>query len=187
MQQATLRQNTALLLSSPFNRVIDTPRITLQPITRDFVSEIHTGYTQEVAKFLFAQPCRGFSGTEKRIEQAIAQMTAGVESNFQIRENGSYKFIGCANLQHTDEHPIPVLWIMTEWQNKGYGTEAMRALHSYANRFLKYEFIEAKVVINNYAGKRILEKCGAKSLPYLGCERNESGDLRAIYIYHLYP
>ncbi|KKS30565.1 MAG: acetyltransferase [Parcubacteria group bacterium GW2011_GWA2_43_11] len=186
MQQSTVGQNAGLLSSFPFNRVIDTPRITLQPISREFIPDIHEGYTDKVAKFLYAQRCKKYSDTVKRIEFAIAQMEQGLQSNFQIRDNATGKFIGCANLQHSNNRPKPVFWLLEKWQRQGYGIEVFKALETYANQCLSYDFMVAVVAERNFPGIKILEKIGAKRMGHITLKKNEMGVQHTLRTYRMY-
>jgi len=186
MQQNTVGQNAGLLSSLPFSRVIDAPRITLQPISREFIPDIHKGYTAEVAKFLYAQPCATYSDTVSRIEFAIKEMLAGRQSNFQIRYNETGEFIGCANLQHANDRPKPVFWLLEKWQRKGHGIEVFKALETYANQCLSYDFMVAVVAEGNLPGIKILEKIGAKKRRHIILKKNELGVQHTLRTYRMY-
>jgi len=185
MQQTGLRQTSGLLL----NRVIDTPKITLQPISLEFISEIHSGYTHEVAKFLYAQPCKKLSDTARRIEFAIEQMRLGLQSNFQIRDNETDSFIGCANVRHHKPKSPPRLafWLKEEWQHRGFGTETYMALKKYIDSTLIYEFLVIKILDENIAAKHLLKKIGAKELDEIFMLKiNEHGVKNRLITYRIY-
>jgi len=186
MQLETTEGKKTDLLSGLYNKVIETPRITLQPISREFIPDIHTGYTHEVAKFLYAQPCKKYADTVRRIEFAIKEMLAGRQSNFQIRDNATGNFVGCANLQHSNNRPKPVFWLLPGWQGQGYGTEVFKALKTYTTRYLNYEFMVAVVAEENLPGIKILEKIGAKKLLHITLKKNELGVQHALRTYRMY-
>ena len=53
-------------------------------------------------------------------------------------------------------------WIGQGYSNNGFMTEGLRAIIHYAHRTLKITRLEAAILPNNIASKRVLEKCGFK-------------------------
>ncbi len=84
----------------------------------------------------------------------------GPEANFLIttRKGVPVGVCGIAN----DDEAMPEIgyWIGVPHWNKGYGTEAVRAVIDFAFTELDHDVLQAGARVTNPASRRILEKCG---------------------------
>jgi RimJ/RimL family protein N-acetyltransferase len=69
--------------------------------------------------------------------------------------------LGVCGITHGDR-PGPELgyWLGSRFWNRGYATEAVRALIDFAFTDLEHESLQAGARVTNPASRRVLEKCG---------------------------
>jgi len=65
-------------------------------------------------------------------------------------------------LRPVNEHGVVEIWIHVkdEYMNKGFGSEVIKALTNWCEGFEDIKFVGASIDIDNYASKRMVEKCG---------------------------
>ncbi len=68
--------------------------------------------------------------------------------------------IGACGIAMQDGAPDVGYWLGVKYWNKGYGTEAVRAVIDFAFTELGHETLHAGARVTNPASRRILEKCG---------------------------
>jgi RimJ/RimL family protein N-acetyltransferase len=68
--------------------------------------------------------------------------------------------LGACGIAGGDEAPEIGYWLGVKYWNKGYATEAVRALVDFAFTELDHETLSAGARVTNPASRRILEKCG---------------------------
>ena len=84
--------------------------------------------------------------------------------NFAITRNTDKNFIGgiALRLDRDNEEGEIGYWIGKPYWNRGYGTEAAKAVVAYSFKVLKLNRIHAKYFKRNVASKRVLEKIGMR-------------------------
>ena len=90
---------------------------------------------------------------------AAANMAKG-DINFLITTHGGGVVGGCGIATHDDAVPEIGYWLGLAFWNKGFGTEAVRALIDFAFTELDHDSMQAGARVTNPASRRILEKCG---------------------------
>lgn len=68
--------------------------------------------------------------------------------------------LGTCGIAGQDDAPEIGYWLGVKYWNKGYATEAVRALVDFAFTELDHETLNAGARVTNPASRRILEKCG---------------------------
>jgi RimJ/RimL family protein N-acetyltransferase len=68
--------------------------------------------------------------------------------------------IGACGIAMQDNVPDVGYWLGVKYWNKGYATEATRAVIDYAFTELEHDTLSAGARVTNPASRRILEKCG---------------------------
>lgn len=68
--------------------------------------------------------------------------------------------VGIGNKEEVDNEIEIAYFISEEYCNKGYMSEASKAMSQWAFNILDLEYIIAIVEIDNYPSQRIVEKCG---------------------------
>ena len=65
-------------------------------------------------------------------------------------------------LRPVNEHGVVEIWIEVskEYMNKGFGTEAMKALVGFAKEYENIKFVGASIDLDNYSSKKMVTKCG---------------------------
>jgi RimJ/RimL family protein N-acetyltransferase len=80
--------------------------------------------------------------------------------NFLIATHAGLPVGACGIATHDDAAPEIGYWLGTKFWNRGYGTEAVRALIDFAFTELGHDSLSAGARVTNPASRRILEKCG---------------------------
>lgn len=99
------------------------------------------------------------------VNNAITAMNSGQSIIFSIilRKTGS--FIGVVSLR-LFENRVPQLgyWLGTEYQGRGYCTEAVYALIQYGLSQLELPEIMARCASDNIASKNVMVRCGMQEI-----------------------
>jgi len=141
--------------------VLDGKNLIFFPVSAGHAYDIHNGYTDEIARFLYAQPCETLAKTQERIKHARSLMFEKKRSTFAAYKPNNV-FVGCVDLRHENLHPRPVFWVCKEQQRKGYGTEILNAILAYGRKHLTTDFLQLKVSKDDIASIALLKKAGAK-------------------------
>ena len=80
--------------------------------------------------------------------------------NFLITTHAGIPVGACGIATHDDSVPEIGYWMGVKHWNRGYGTEAVRAVIDFAFTELDHESLCAGARVTNPASRRILEKCG---------------------------
>lgn len=93
-------------------------------------------------------------------EDFVTTANRGNETTFAITLRGG-ALIGACGLVQIDRHPPELgYWLGVKYWDKGYATEAARALIDHAFSELDSDAIQAGARVTNPASRRVLEKCG---------------------------
>lgn len=112
-------------------------------------------YTNESADFWFKMSQEGFEKKDAFI--------------FAIRDKETLKLMGGIGLHLTPQHHKSEVgyWIAKPFWNKGYVTEALKAVLKFAFEELKLNKVYASYYPHNPASGKIMEKCGMKHEAFL--------------------
>lgn len=140
---------------------VNTKRLSLVPISRDFCEVIFHEFTKEITKFMFPQWTGNISDTEIFIDGVLPKMQAGSAVQQVIINKETGEFLGCAGLGEINTNtPELGIWIKKSAHGNKYGREAMQGLKDWADQNLDYEYIKYPVAIENISSRKIAESLG---------------------------
>jgi RimJ/RimL family protein N-acetyltransferase len=146
-----------------FNVIIETERLLLKPISYDFTEEIYREFTPEVARYMTPKPAETIEETKQMIEESLEGLKIGTNLQMVILNKNTNEFIGLIGLHEINSLEPPVgIWTKRSSHNNGYGLEAMNGLIDWANRNIKFNYINYSVDKRNKASRRIPESNNGK-------------------------
>src|SRR5690554_594872 len=82
--------------------------------------------------------------------------------NYAITDKDTGELLGTVSLSHNKENRNGEIgyWIGKKYWNKGYATEACKAIIQYAFEVKDYHKVYIRHLEENYASKKVIEKCG---------------------------
>lgn len=174
--------------------LISTPRLLLRQIRDEDLDMVFSILNQENVLRWYPQMQLSYEQVQNILAEAQKHYVDVSKDNCEIVqacvEKGSNHFVGIAAM--TSVRPIPgevvvVAAMLDRECNKGYATEAVKALANCGLTRLKFDFISALADINNHAANRVIEKSGFRLQGVLsGKELSLLNDNR-FYYYRLYP
>lgn len=130
---------------------------TLQSCDRDLVIKLYTD--AEVRRFL------GGVVNEQSIRLRFLQMLKpGTETQhwvIRVKNNSSIGIVSLGKYYNNIDTEISYQ-LMSEWWQKGYGTEATKAIVTYGLKVLNLPRVIAETQIDNIASCRLLERIGMR-------------------------
>lgn len=139
---------------------IETERLRLCLISRDYQDDIFREFTETVAQFLVNKPTGKIEDTSRFIEESRAASLAGHNCQLVALERKTGKFIGCLGVHHLDEAPALGIWIKESAWGQGYGREAIAALKVWAKKNLSVAQVSYPVFSSNLRSRRLAEASG---------------------------
>lgn len=141
--------------------IIKTNRLSLEPVTFDFVDVCFLNFTEEIALYMGPQPTGKIDDTKKFILNSIKTMEQNTNIQLVIIERRSREFLGMVGLHHVDRtNPELGIWVKKEAHGCAYGLEAVTGVVEWARENLVYDYMKYPVDRNNYASRRIAERNG---------------------------
>ncbi len=143
---------------------IETKRLVLREITKDDVNEIFEIFSDEkVAKYDWFEPINDIDRALKFISHYKEEFDDEEEITWGIAFKQNNKLIGICNLGDFDHDArraeIGYDIMQSEW-NKGYASEAIKAITEYGFNSLNLNRIEAFITPGNNASVMVLKKTG---------------------------
>lgn len=144
-------------------RRVETARLTLRPIRRSDVGELHGVLTnREVRRYLLDDELVGVEWVEEEVERSEALFGRLGCGLWAIRPRDAGSILGLVGFRHFFEPPelqlvyalLPSCW------GRGLATEAAAAVVGYAFDELGFERVAAATDIPNEASIRVLERLG---------------------------
>jgi len=140
---------------------IETERLLLIPISRDYAQDIFHEFTPEITTFMFPKPADKIEETYKFIDESITKNNAGKQLQIVILDKRSKEFLGCGGLHDIDtKTPELGIWIKKSAHGQKYGREAISGLEEWAQKSLQFEYIKYPVYKRNIPSKKIPESLG---------------------------
>jgi [ribosomal protein S5]-alanine N-acetyltransferase len=141
--------------------VIETPRLVMRPVSREYAPEIFVEFTPEVCRHMFPQPASRIAETLDFIDRSRAAMAAGKELAVSVFARADGSFLGGAGLHDLSSGmPEAGIWIKLSAHGHGFGFEAVEGLISWAAQTLGVREVCYPVMIENWLSRRILERLG---------------------------
>jgi len=140
--------------------LIETKRLQLCLISREYQADIFREFTETVARFLINKPTGKIEDTISFIDKSRAASLAGRNCQLVAVNRKTGEFIGCLGVHHLDETPAFGLWIKESAWGQGYGREALSALKSWAKKNLTVSHVLYPVFFDNLRSRRLAESAG---------------------------
>ena len=149
----------------PAFRDIETSRLRLRKIRMTDLQNYYTrlGSSEAVTRYMLFQPHKSVEESKASIEKWLARYEAGNCYHWVIVLKDTDELIGVIDLLRFDEvaNSASFAYMLAEdcW-NRGYGTEAVRAVFDFGFREMELEFIEADHMEENGASGAVMRKVG---------------------------
>ena len=166
--------------------VIESERLTLKPISLDYVDDIFREFTPVVATYTYPQPNDDINRTIDWIKRCLSRLKNGSDLQM-VAVNKEGEFLGYVALENlTTRTPELGIWLKESAHGHGFGSEAIGLLVDWANDNLDFDYLFYPVSKENIASRKVAEKNGGvlagkrRTTNALGKELNE-------VIYHIFP
>jgi [ribosomal protein S5]-alanine N-acetyltransferase len=141
--------------------VIDTPRLSLKPVSLAVKEDIFREFTHEITVYMTPVPAKHVSETESFINESRKNMKDGKELVLGILAKETEEFLGIVGLHKIDTvHPELGVWLKKSAHGQRYGREAVHAVKEWADRHVRYDYILYPVDRANVASRKIPEALG---------------------------
>jgi RimJ/RimL family protein N-acetyltransferase len=145
------------------NKIIETERLLLKPISYEYAEYIFKEFTQEITEYMMPKPAESIEETKEFIKKSLDELKKGTNFQLVIVNKENNEFIGCIGLHNIDKtDPELGIWIKKSSHHNGYGLEAMNRLIGWANENIKFEHLKYPVDKRNKASRRIPERNNGK-------------------------
>ena len=139
-----------------------TPRLTLAPLKYEDASEIFYAYASkpQATRFVSWPTHKSIEDTYSFLQYARSAWAADLDYSFAIRKRSDYRLVGSIGVMNFDG-TVQFGYILspTQW-NKGYATEACRAVLNILTHLNQVKRIYTFVAPENQASVSVLMKCG---------------------------
>ena len=139
-----------------------TPRLLLRKPVPSDVHEVEREYAHdpEVTRYLLWPPDQSSADIEGFLARAMAAWDRGTVYTWAITLRETSRLIGMIDAR-VDAYMVNIGYVLSrnEW-NRGYTTEALRAVIAWAEREESVERIWAVCAVVNAASARVMEKAG---------------------------
>ena len=164
----TLEESRAVLAREDWNNMdysnihIETDRLIIRPISLKYIKEIFNEFNNEICKYLIPQPSKNIREIRDFINISRCQLKNGITIQFEL-EDKLDEFVGIFGVYKIDtSEPELGLWIKTKEQNKGYGTEALKAIIEWINQNIEYDHLIYPIDKKNEQSRKLIEKLDGK-------------------------
>jgi len=166
---------------------IETERLKLVPLSKDFLEDVFREFTSEITTYMYPKPCESLEELEQRTEETIEEMKRGEDYSFHVVNKQTGEFLGRGGLHKPDTRtPECGIWLKKSAHGRGYGREAMTALKKWADENIAYEYITYPVDKRNVASRKIPESLGGKVMKEYKQVSMSGNELDEVE-YHIYP
>ena len=168
---------------------LTTKRLTLTPVN---MSHLNTTFEYagnlENTKFMMFLPYDSLEETRKILSQSVKFWHSDAPDYYHFAIMLGNKHIGEITLYNTDEPRVAELgWVIhRDYWNRGYTTEAARAMLDYAKNVLEMKSVTACCDSENVGSYRVMEKIGMHRVSCLPGRKNRSSqDARYELLYEI--
>lgn len=167
--------------------VLETNRLVLRPLKRKDAKDIFSFSSDpEVARYVLWEPHRSVADTKAYIRYMLDLYHRGLPCSWAVTLRDSGRVIGTMGFMwYSDANSsaeIGYSFSRSEW-NRGYATEALRAVIASAFSALPLNRLEAQHDIRNPASGHVMEKCGMKKEGMLRQRIRNKGELVDVALY----
>jgi [ribosomal protein S5]-alanine N-acetyltransferase len=143
------------------NYLIETKRLGLRLLEIEDIVYLDELESDPEVKRFFPNGARGRDKTETMIKKFISNYKENGTPCFLLFDLGSGEFIGRAGFGLTESGETEVGYVLhKKFWSKGYASEALTALLSYAKEHINVDDIIAYADTGNIGSTRVMEKCG---------------------------
>ncbi|MDO4516503.1 MAG: GNAT family N-acetyltransferase [Bacillota bacterium] len=153
--------------------VLETSRLRLRPFRREDARAVFDGWEQdpEVARYMFWTSHQDIRKTEAWLEYELGQIGKPDWYRFAVEQKPAHTLIGTVLIYYEEEletWEVGYNFAKAHW-GRGYATEAMTAVLTFAKAQLGISQAAGRYAKENPASGRVLEKLGfrfEKEIPY---------------------
>ena len=139
--------------------VVITPRLQLKAVTFDYLQDIFSEFTDEIAEFIPAKASKNIAESALFIHKSLLDIINKKTITCVILDLLSGEFIGnCAIQDIYTNTPTFGIWIKKSAQGRGYGFEVISALKRWAEQNLQISGFKYKVSKLNIPSNKIAQK-----------------------------
>lgn len=141
--------------------VINTERLTLRPVLSQDTDEIHKYAGDKSIDMMLFLPNDTVEQTAEFVRNAVLQWADEKPSVMEFVMLYDGRIIGGIGLEAVDEVTYEIGWVISkDYRNKGFTTEAGKALLEYAFDVLSADKVIAHCDIRNKASENVMKKLG---------------------------
>jgi len=145
------------------NESLESERLKLVPLTREYREKIFKEFTSEVTVFMYPRPPKSIEETDNFISQSLDKLKRGQDLQMVVLDKNTNEFMGCAGLHNLNTlTPELGIWLKKSAQGKGRGLETIATLKKWAEDNVEYDYILYPVADKNIPSRKIVESLGGK-------------------------
>lgn len=172
---------------------IETERLILRQFTTADAEELHRICNEpSILKWMpdwesSVEKRRAWIGWVEKQYPLATKETARIMLAVTLKTDGRMLgMIGIGNKEEVDNEIEIAYFISEEHSNKGYISEAAKAMAQWAFESLKLDYLIAIVELDNYPSQRVVEKCGFDRLETRMILNSGETEKKPFYYYRLY-
>lgn len=160
---------------------IETDRLILVPISREYASDMFREFTKEITTFMYPKSPEKIEETHQFIDESMAKDNNGEQLQMTVLKKDTREYLGNAGL-HDIKTRTPELgiWLKRSAHGNGFGREAIAGLENWAQKNLDFDYIKYPVDKRNIASRKIPESLGGipgKELKQINLSGNELDEI----------
>lgn len=143
------------------NVIIESERLKMVPTSEDYAEDIFREFTDEITRFMMPKTPQKIEETLEFIRTSKKAMEKGEELEVIILDKNTGEFIGHGGIRKLNTNtPVLGIWIKKSSHGQKFGREAVKALKEWADKNLKYKYLEYPVDKRNIPSRKIAESLG---------------------------
>lgn len=168
------------------NVVIESERLKLVPTSENYAKDIFKEFTYEITRYMMPRAPRQIKETLGFIKASKKATDKGEELEVVILSKDTGEFIGHGGIRKLNsDTPVLGIWIKKSAHGQKFGREAVKALKEWADRNIKYKYLEYPVDKKNIPSRKIAESLGGIVEKELK-KRNMAGNILDEVEYRIY-
>lgn len=143
--------------------MINTERLVIRPVQPDDAKNIHEYASDKSITMMMFLPNESIEETKGFVEYAVNEWEKDIPHDREFVMVHENRVIGGINLECVSAGEFEIGWtVHHDYRNKGFATEAAKALISYAFRELNAERVIAHCDSENKPSEAVMKKLGMK-------------------------
>ncbi|MFV2055035.1 MAG: GNAT family N-acetyltransferase [Thiohalomonadales bacterium] len=161
-------------------------RISLSPISLDYIDDIFREFTNEITRYMFPSPPTEISQVISFIELSRQGMRKKHDLVFVIREISTGEFLGVCGMhgKTTPKTPELGIWLKKSAHFQHYGREAIYYLVEWVREKIIFTYLLYPVDRDNIPSRKIAEYLDGKII-HRGIKKSMSGSLLNEVVYKI--